>query len=159
MKEKEQVVKKGKLVRLDYETYEGKKLIDSSKMHKTIDIVFGHTKTSKTLDSKIKGQKIGFEFEISQKIDSEPVTLEFNYTDFDDETIETMKEEKETELEMNGSRFLCEIVHINEDENRVIIKYKDYFSGKKIKHKLRIKEIRDLKVKEQNEIGIKEKKK
>lgn len=145
----ETIVEKGKVVRLNYETFVDKKLIDSSKLHKPLEIVFGYTKTSKVMNKNLEGQKVGYKFEINQKIDTKPIRMELNYSNFDDDTIDMMKKESNIEVEMNKSKYNCKVISISEEDNTVIVEYTDYFAGKTVNHKLEIVEIRDVNVKKE----------
>lgn len=132
------------LVTLDYETYVEGKLVDSSKMHKTIEIVFGHTEISEELANKLKGQKKGHTFEIRQSVQQKPIRAEFTYATFDEDTLGLMKRDKDIELEINKFWYPFKVIEVNEDANRVILEYEDPYAGKNVLHKLKIVDINKL---------------
>jgi len=137
-------VEKESLVKLEYETYVDGKLVDSSKMHKPIEVVYGHTDISPELDKNIKGKSEGYSFEIKQTVNSKPVRAEFTYDTFDEDTLELMKRDKSIELELNKFWYPFKVIEANEDANIVVLEYEDPFAGKNVLHKLKIISVQHL---------------
>jgi FKBP-type peptidyl-prolyl cis-trans isomerase 2 len=143
-------IEKGKLVVLEYKTFAENKLIDSSEMHKPLEIVYGFTKISKALEEKLKDKSVGDSFEIKQKVNTPATTIELPLDNFDDTTVEIIQNNKFVDFEMEGQIFYFEVLKVNPDKNTAILKYSDPFQGKTLIHKLKVKEIKDLIKKESN---------
>ena len=143
-------VEKETVVLLGYETHVDGKIIDSSEIHKPIEIAYGFTSISSEMDKKIKGQEKGFKFELRQTIDSNPMDLEFEISSFDDDTQELMKNNEEVELEMKGTWYPFEVTKFDPTNNIVHLRYEDPFAGKKVLHKLEILNVKPLPLSEKH---------
>jgi len=142
---KKNKIEKGKLVILEYETYVDGKLIDSSKLHKPLEIVYGFTKIYKGLEDALKDKSEGDSFEIKQKVNSKPITIELPLDNFDDQTIEIIQNNKYFEFGTDeGRTFFFEVLKVNLNKNTALLKYYDPLEGKTLVQKIKIKEVRDL---------------
>jgi len=141
-------VEKGCLVKLEYKTIVDGNVVDSSEIHKPIEVVYGHTSISKELADKIKGKEKGFEFELKQTVNSKPVRSEFSYGSFDEDTVELMKKNKEIELEVNKFWYPFKVIDVDEEKDRIILEYEDPFKGKSVLHKIKILDVHKLDLKE-----------
>ena len=139
-----QKIVKGSQVTLDYETFVDGKLIDSSKMHKPIEIVFGFTSISKDLEKNISGKTKGHKFEINQTIDSKPVKMELPLDNLDDETIKIIQNNEEVELEINKFWYPFKVIKVNPIKNTAILEYKDPFIGKNVINKIQIRDVKKV---------------
>ena len=136
------MIENGDIVKLDYETFVEEKLIDSSTMTKPIEFVMGKANIYKQLEKELLGKDKGFTYEFSQKVDSKSVIFEVDLSDFDDESLDVLKTNKEIDFRFNDLIYPCKVKELNTDKNKVVLEYSDPFAGKTLLFKIKVKEIK-----------------